>query len=105
MTKLLTYFIVAKNIAAKDGSDVDSLESELKSAYRHLNVGMQRMNLGNRLRKVLGTYGNLNAHKGGKEQKHDDKPRLSRKEKQAEAAELRRRKSDWTRKQDFRPAA
>lgn len=28
-------------------------ESELRGQYQHLNVGMQRMNLGNRMRKAL----------------------------------------------------
>ena len=58
------YFIVAKNMAKLDAAiDPEVLEKELIAQYEHLNVGMQRMNLGNRLRKAMGTYGNLNAHK------------------------------------------
>jgi hypothetical protein len=64
------YFIVAKNLAKADGVaddeagvNIAEIEKELKDKYAHLNIGMQRMNLGNRLRKALGTYGNLNAHK------------------------------------------
>ena len=58
------YFIVAKNLAKTNGGDPDKIETELCEKYQHLNVGMQRMNLGNRLRKAMGIYGNLNAHKG-----------------------------------------
>ncbi len=57
------YFIVAKHMAKAEKRDVDTVEAELKTKYEHLNVGMQRMNLGNRLRKLMGTYGNINAHK------------------------------------------
>lgn len=59
------HYIVAKNMAAVKGETrtADEIEKELVKQYQHLNVGMQRMNLGNRLRKILGTYGNLNAHK------------------------------------------
>lgn len=58
------YFIVAKNMAKLDTSiNADAMEKELIAQYEHLNIGMQRMNLGNRLRKAMGTYGNLNAHK------------------------------------------
>ncbi len=58
------YFIVAKNMAKLDKTlDAEVVEKELNKQYQHLNIGMQRMNLGNRLRKAMGTYGNLNAHK------------------------------------------
>ncbi|TXG97765.1 MAG: hypothetical protein E6R08_06500 [Nevskiaceae bacterium] len=59
------YFIVAKHLAAVDGETrtTDVIEAELIAKYQKLNVGMQRMNLGNRLRKAMGIYGNLNAHK------------------------------------------
>lgn len=57
------YFIVAKHMAAADGGHADTIELELLEKYKHLNVGMQRMNLGNRLRKAMGTYGNINARK------------------------------------------
>lgn len=64
------FFIVAKHLVAgtgkvddEEGTEVSKVEAELKAKYQHLNVGMQRMNLGNRLRKALGTYGNMNAHK------------------------------------------
>lgn len=58
------YFIVAKNMAKLDKTlDPEVVEKELTKQYKHLNIGMQRMNLGNRLRKAMGTYGNLNAHK------------------------------------------
>ncbi len=58
------YFIVAKHLAKKDKTlDVDTVEAELKARYENLNLGMQRMNLGNKLRKAMGIYGNLNAHK------------------------------------------
>ncbi len=40
---------VYKLVAQKTKTD----EKELRSKYKSLNVGMQRMNLGNRLRKVL----------------------------------------------------
>lgn len=40
---------VYKTVAAKTKVE----ESELRKKYKHLNAGMQRMNLGNRLRKVL----------------------------------------------------
>lgn len=64
------YFIVAKHIAAASGgkraNDVDVIEKELTAKYQHLNIGMQRMNLGNRLRKLMGIYGHLNAHKNTK---------------------------------------
>lgn len=71
------YFIVAKNLAkanngSTDEADVAKIEAELKDKYKHLNVGMQRMNLGNRLRKAMGTYGNLNAHT--KQRKTDVEP-------------------------------
>jgi hypothetical protein len=58
------YFITAKNIAKTSGENPEDVEAALKEKYKNLNVGMQRMNLGNRLRKALGTYGNRNAHKG-----------------------------------------
>lgn len=63
------YFIVAKHIAHHEATQtgharpVDVIEAELLDKYKNLNVGMQRMNLGNRLRKAMGIYGNLNAHK------------------------------------------
>lgn len=38
-------------LAAKE---IGVSEKELHAKYSHLNIGMQRMNLGNRLRKVLG---------------------------------------------------
>ncbi len=57
------FFIVAKNLAKAEGGNPDDFEAELHAKYDHLNIGMQRMNLGNRLRKALGIYGNLNAHK------------------------------------------
>lgn len=71
------YFIVAKNLAkanngSTDEAEVATIEAELKDKYKHLNVGMQRMNLGNRLRKAMGTYGNLNAHT--KQRKTDVEP-------------------------------
>lgn len=48
----------AKVLAGKDLDDVYKLaaratgipEKDLRSRYKHLNVGMQRMNLGNRMR-------------------------------------------------------
>lgn len=59
------YFIVAKHLVKNDKTigTVDIVEAGLKEKYAGLNKGMQRMNLGNRLRKAMGTYGNLNAHK------------------------------------------
>ncbi len=59
------YFIVAKHLVKNDKTlgTVDAVEAGLKDKYSGLNKGMQRMNLGNRLRKAMGTYGNLNAHK------------------------------------------
>jgi hypothetical protein len=44
------YDLVAKQTAKQD--DAMSV-SQLKAKYKHLNVGMQRMNLGNKLRGVL----------------------------------------------------
>lgn len=51
---------VASTLAGKDldavyklvASKIKVEESELRKKYKHLNPGMQRMNLGNRLRKV-----------------------------------------------------
>lgn len=40
---------VYKTVAAKTKTE----ENDLRKKYKHLNAGMQRMNLGNRLRKVL----------------------------------------------------
>lgn len=57
------YFVVAKHLAKADGGKATDIEAELLAKYKHLNPGMQRMNLGNRLRKAMGTYGHLNARK------------------------------------------
>lgn len=71
------YFIVAKHVATSTQEDaqetpeqydarVDKVEKDMREKYKKLNPGMQRMNLGNRLRKAIGTYGHLNAHKTNK---------------------------------------
>lgn len=52
---------VAKKLAGKDINDVyaaaakalDVTQTSLKSRYAHLNLGMQRMNLGNLIRGAL----------------------------------------------------
>ncbi len=90
------YFIVAKNMAKLDKSlDAEVVEKELTKQYQHLNIGMQRMNLGNRLRKAMGTYGNLNAHKTPRIAKpkaakpakaKSDKPQASNKAKSGRAS-------------------
>ena len=47
------YQAVATDLAACLNKDPEELEQELLNKYGHLNPGMQRMNLGNRLRKYL----------------------------------------------------
>lgn len=54
----LVYEAVAKVLAKLEGEDAGKVEKALKAKYQHLNVGMQRMNLGNRLR---GAYREMSA--------------------------------------------
>ncbi len=75
------YYLVAKRGASTEvvafGDErteeerIERIETALRTKYEHLNPGMQRMNLGNVLRRAMGTYGNLNAHKTKKPTKGD----------------------------------
>ncbi len=70
------YFLVAKHAAKLEVVEpedlrteeqrIDDIEAALLKKYAKLNLGMQRMNLGNVLRKAMGIYGNINAHKVAK---------------------------------------
>lgn len=68
------YFIVAKHIVRQgertfgpNGDEetrlINETEAELKTKYSHLNPGMVRMNLGNRLRKAMGIYSAISVRK------------------------------------------
>lgn len=94
------YFVVAKHIAKQESRDVDRVEAELKNKYGHLNVGMQRMNLGNRLRKLMGTYGNINKRKTEAIPESETDKQTSAKIDPPVVKHKRRRVTDWTRVTD-----
>lgn len=50
-------YSAASNILIGSGFDPEATEAVLASRYGHLNIGMQRMNLGNRIRKAVSETG------------------------------------------------